>query len=203
MLNIENNIYSAPVVYNNNNLNIIHKEKLNENSKEYSSDSYNSGSEKEEKPINIKNLLNNIHPLVKKDNNNSKNYTSKDDIKSNNIKKNKIQLTNNNQTIHRDDNNYKTNKKFSVTAKNNFLPLSKNVNNEIDKRIAEKFYNPFIEKKSYNTKLNQNIGEIKKMTRSSALMNLYLTKKKKEIDNVADELIIYNNPSKISLILHL
>jgi hypothetical protein len=86
----------------------------------------------------------------------------------------------------------KAEKKFSVTANGNFFAS--------DKRLIDKFYTPFIEQKSYNTKLNQGIGEIKKLTRSSALMNHYLAKKKKEIDNVADELIIFNNPSKIKLL---
>ena len=91
--------------------------------------------------------------------------------------------------------NLKKDKKvFSLTSSSNFYSQ--------DKKVIDKFYNPFIEKKSYNTKLNQNIGEVKKQTRSSALMNHYLLKKKKEIDNVAEDLIIYNNPSKILFIYY-
>lgn len=80
-------------------------------------------------------------------------------------------------------------------------PLSQSSNNiNINTKIIQKFYMPFIEKRSYNMKLNENIGMIKKNTRKSAILSHYLNKKKKEIDGIAKELIIYNNPSKFILI---
>jgi len=71
-------------------------------------------------------------------------------------------------------------------------------NFNINKKISDKFYMPFIKKKAYNIKLNDKMSEIKKNTRQSVYMNHIFTKKKKEINNIAKELILYNNPSKIS-----
>jgi hypothetical protein len=84
----------------------------------------------------------------------------------------------------------------SRSAKENKLSKSSNSSFTKDKKIIDKFYMPFIEKKSYNTNLNQNVAEIKKMTRTYAFMNHYLKKKKKEINGIAKNLIIYNNPGK-------
>lgn len=67
-----------------------------------------------------------------------------------------------------------------------------------NKYIIEKFYNPFIEKQKYRLSLNENMGKIKKMTRNDAFINFNLNKKKNEIDKIANEIKIYNNP-KINL----
>ena len=52
----------------------------------------------------------------------------------------------------------------------------------------------------YNILLNENMGEIKKMTRKDAFTNFYLKKKDEDIKKIAHELIIYNNPSKLFLL---
>lgn len=65
-----------------------------------------------------------------------------------------------------------------------------------NKYIIEKFYNPFIEKQKYRLALNENMGKIKKMTRSDALTNYNLNNKKVEIKKISNEILIYNNPSK-------
>lgn len=65
-----------------------------------------------------------------------------------------------------------------------------------NKYIIEKFYNPFVEKMNYKLKLNENIGQIKKVTRENAKTNFVLKKKKLEIDKISNETILYNNPSK-------
>jgi hypothetical protein len=65
----------------------------------------------------------------------------------------------------------------------------------LDKKIIDKFYQPFINKRSYNTQLNENIAQIKKDTRKSSMMNYYLQNKKANIEALSKYLIIYNNPS--------
>jgi ribosomal protein L33 len=98
-------------------------------------------------------------------------------------------------------------KPASQSKAENLLPvkvMSKSSTNfNVNQRIIQKFYMPYIEKKSYNTKLNTGILQIKQQTRNSTIYSHYLNKKKKEIDGIKRELIIYNNPSKIYLFLSL
>jgi hypothetical protein len=68
---------------------------------------------------------------------------------------------------------------------------------DINKRVINKLYVPFISQKDYNKNLNKNISDVKKDTRNSAILNHYLSKKKKDIRNIAKEFAIYDNPSKI------
>jgi len=56
---------------------------------------------------------------------------------------------------------------------------------------------PYIKKKYYQIALNENIGMIKKNTRQSATDNFNLNKKKIELKKLSNDLIIYNNPSKL------
>lgn len=65
-----------------------------------------------------------------------------------------------------------------------------------NKYIVEKFYNPFVVKMNYKLKLNENLGEIKRVTRENAKSNFVLKKKKQEIEKISNETILYNNPSK-------
>ena len=67
---------------------------------------------------------------------------------------------------------------------------------EKNKYIIEKFYNPFLEKMKFKLKIREDINEIKKSTKESAKTTYFLKKKKHEILKVANESIIYNNPSK-------
>jgi hypothetical protein len=102
-------------------------------------------------------------------------------------------------------NNNRTQKNFmrySASKNGDSAPLPQlmaktSTNFNINKKISDKFYMPFIKKKAYNIKLNEKMSEIKKNTRQSAYMSHFFTKKKKEIDGIAKELILYNNPSKI------
>lgn len=77
--------------------------------------------------------------------------------------------------------------------------LSKNkikkLENNKNKNFIEKFYKPFMNKRIYKTKLNENISSVKKMTRNSAMENFILEKKKRQIDKISQEILIYNNPS--------
>lgn len=67
-----------------------------------------------------------------------------------------------------------------------------------NKYIIEHFYNPAMEKKKFKIDLNANMGKIKKTTRSDALINYSLINKKKEMKKISEELMIYNNPSKLN-----
>ena len=67
--------------------------------------------------------------------------------------------------------------------------------------VIKKLYMPFIREKDYNKNLHQNISDVKKDTRNSSILNHYLNKKNKDIGNLAKELAIYDNPSKIIFIL--
>ena len=62
--------------------------------------------------------------------------------------------------------------------------------------IIEKFYDPFIQTKTYNININKNILKVKSDTRQSAFDSHHMRKKKNEIQNIGKELLIYQNPSK-------
>jgi len=68
---------------------------------------------------------------------------------------------------------------------------------DFNQHVIKKLYMPFINNRDYNKNLNQNISDVKKDTRNSAILNHYLNKKNKDIGNLAKELAIYDNPSKI------
>jgi hypothetical protein len=72
---------------------------------------------------------------------------------------------------------------------------------DFNQHVIKKLYMPFIRERDYNKNLNQNISDVKKDTRNSSILNHYLNKKKKDIGNLAKELAIYDNPSKIIFIL--
>lgn len=104
-----------------------------------------------------------------------------------------------------DDDDYE-----AITAKDKEVPFPEVINDNTDKKklsvydlknkyIIEHFYNPAMEKKKYKIDLNANMGKIKKTTRSDALINYSLINKKKEMKKISEELMIYNNPSKIFL----
>lgn len=68
-----------------------------------------------------------------------------------------------------------------------------------ESNFIDKFYQPYVDKMHYNIALNQNISDIKKITREDAKINNYLEKKNKEVNKISHDLIIYNNPSKIDI----
>jgi len=70
-----------------------------------------------------------------------------------------------------------------------------------NQEIIEKFYDPFIQKKTYNININNNLLKVKSDTRQSAFDSHHLRKKKNEIKNIGKELLIYQNPSKIIFLL--
>jgi len=69
----------------------------------------------------------------------------------------------------------------------------------ITQNIIKKLYLPSKEKNIYNIVLNNGIDKIKKMTRENSTENFKLEKKRVEIDKISEEMLIYNNPSKIIL----
>ena len=89
-------------------------------------------------------------------------------------------------------------KSIQITArdKDPFARTHIGFGQDINQKIINKLYKPFISQKDYNKNLNKNISEIKKDTRNSAVLNHYLKKKKKDIDDIAKDLVIYDNPSK-------
>jgi len=56
---------------------------------------------------------------------------------------------------------------------------------------------PFIKKKTYNIKINNNLLRVKDDTRQNAEDSHHILKKRNEIKNIGKELIIYQNPSKL------
>lgn len=72
-----------------------------------------------------------------------------------------------------------------------------------DSKIIEKFYMPFIKKKTYNIKINNNLLRVKDDTRQNAFDSHHILKKRNEIKNIGKELIIYQNPSKKKFLLSL
>lgn len=60
--------------------------------------------------------------------------------------------------------------------------------------IIDNFYMPFMKKKSYDIKINNNLLKIKDDTKSSAFYSHHIKKKNSEIKNIGNELIIYQNP---------
>ncbi len=68
-------------------------------------------------------------------------------------------------------------------------------NSAINKKIIDKFYMPYIEKRFCQIALNENLGHTKKDTRKSANDNFDLDKKKVDIEKLTKKMIRYNNPS--------
>jgi hypothetical protein len=56
------------------------------------------------------------------------------------------------------------------------------------------------ELKSYNKLINEKMGVIKDLSRKNKKEIYLLDKKKKEINKMSNDLILYNNPSQICLI---
>jgi len=67
----------------------------------------------------------------------------------------------------------------------------------ITKNIITKLYLPTMDKYKYNINLNNGIEKIKRSTRENSTENYRLDRKKVEIDKIGEEMLIYNNPSKI------
>lgn len=83
-------------------------------------------------------------------------------------------------------------------SKDNLFNLTKRPTSK-DSKIIEKFYMPFINKKTYNIKINNNLLRVKDDTRQNAFDSHHIIKKRNEIKNIGKELIIYQNPSKKKL----
>lgn len=66
--------------------------------------------------------------------------------------------------------------------------------------IVKKFYDPFIQNKTYNIDINKNLLKVKSDTRQSAFDSHHLRKKKNEIKKIGKELLIYQNPSNLLLV---
>ena len=71
--------------------------------------------------------------------------------------------------------------------------------------IIDKLYKPTLGKNKFKLGLNENMGKIKQMTRSDAMINYDLRIRKTKIDKFSNEILIYNNPrnfliKKLSLI---
>ena len=65
----------------------------------------------------------------------------------------------------------------------------------LDKKITDKLYNPFLKKTNYLRQLNPNIPNIKQITSRTSKTNYEILKKIREVDNIAYQMNIYNNPN--------
>ena len=65
----------------------------------------------------------------------------------------------------------------------------------IDEKITNKLYNPFLEKTAYLRKLNSNIPNINQMTSNNSKNNYEIKKIINDVDNISNQMKIYNNPS--------
>jgi hypothetical protein len=91
--------------------------------------------------------------------------------------------------------NQKKPKRTVMTAKELKSEFPQIGDNKKNRDIIEKFYNPFIQKKTYNIKINKNLLKVKSDSRQSAYDTHHLRKKENEIKNIGKELLIYQNPS--------
>ena len=93
--------------------------------------------------------------------------------------------------------NQKKTKRNIMTAKDKKSEFPQIGGIKKNQDIIDKFYVPFIEKKSYNININRNLLKVKSDTRQSAFDSHHLRKKKSEVKNIGKELLIFQNPSKI------
>lgn len=92
--------------------------------------------------------------------------------------------------------NQKKAKRNIMTAKDKKSEFPKIDAVKKNQDIVKKFYDPFIQKKTYNININKNLLKVKSDTRQSAFDSHHLKKKKNEIKEIGKELLIYQNPSK-------
>ncbi len=70
----------------------------------------------------------------------------------------------------------------------------KNINKSIDKKIIKKLYDPFLNKTFYSRVLNLNLKNINLMSSYNSKNAFSLKKREKEINELSNQLVIYNNP---------
>ncbi len=69
-----------------------------------------------------------------------------------------------------------------------------NINNSIDKKIIKKLYAPYLNKTFYSRELNSNLKNIKIMSSYNSKNAFSFKKREKEINELSNKLVIYNNP---------
>ena len=74
------------------------------------------------------------------------------------------------------------------------IKINKKKSNSIDEKIVKKLYQPFLEKSFYARELNSNLKNIKNLTMFHNKKNYSFIKKQKEINELSQQLFIYNNP---------
>lgn len=99
-----------------------------------------------------------------------------------------------NNILNEDDDNSDDNEnnKTHKTNKNNLKFNCK------DSYVINKFYNPFVKKNQFKITMNKSSNKITKNTSDTVKTTFILHKKKKEIDKIANEIVLYNNPSNIN-----
>ena len=70
----------------------------------------------------------------------------------------------------------------------------KNINNSIDAKIIKNLYDPFLNKTFYARDLNSNLKKIKLMSSYNSKNVFSLKKREKEINELSNQIVIYNNP---------